>query len=163
MKSLKTFVAVSFAVFMLAVGPTASVRGEPMPTQIGFDRGTYDDSASSQIVVTITRVDQEPNLGVNEQFSVECTIDGGTAVRGVDYRIDGGGVDYRIGLDGSVPGCGTITFPPGVLVRSFTITALKGAGTEKTLVIGLRNPMGAALVETGENSVARITINARAH
>ena len=154
MKSLKTFVAVSFAVFMLAVGPTASVRGEPMPTSIGFDRGTYDDSASSQIVVRIIRVDQEPNEGVNEQFSVECTIDGGTAVRGVDYRI---------GLDGGVPGCGTITFPPGVLVRSFTITALKGAGTEKTLVIGLRNPTGRALVETGENSVARITINARAH
>jgi len=154
MKSLKKFVAVSFAVFMLAVGPTASVRGEPMPTSIGFDRGTYDDSASSQIVVRIIRVDQEPNEGVNEQFSVECTIDGGTAVRGVDYRI---------GLDGGVPGCGTITFPPGVLVRSFTITALKGAGTEKTLVIGLRNPTGRALVETGENSVARITINARAH
>jgi len=165
MKSMKKFVAFSFAVFMLAVGPTASVRGEPMPTSIGFDRGTYDDSASSQIVVRIIRADQEPNEGVNEQFSVECTIDGGTAVRGVDYRIglDSGGVDYRIGLDGGVPGCGTITFPPGVLVRSFTITALKGAGTEKTLVIGLRNPTGRALVETGENSVARITINARAH
>src|SRR5215467_12351770 len=147
MKSMKKFVAVSFAVFMLAVGPTASVRGEPMPTSIGFDRGTYDDSASSQIVVRITRVDQEPNEGVNKQFSVECTIDGGTAVRGVDYRL---------GLDGGVQGCGTITFPPGVLERSFTITALKGAGAEKTLVIELRNPRGAAFVETGENSVARI-------
>ena len=80
---------------MLAVGPTLSVRGEPMPTLIGFDRGTYDDRASSQIVVRITRVDQEPSVGENEQFSVECTINGGTAVEGVDYRLV---------LDGAVQG-----------------------------------------------------------
>jgi len=153
MKSFNRF-AVACATFMLAAGTTLSASAEPMPTLIGFDRGTYDDSASSQIVVRITRVDQEPNTGVNEQFSVECTINGGTAVRGVDYRL---------GLDGGAQGCGTITFPPGVLERSFTITSLKGAGTQKTLVIGLRNPTGASLVETGENSVARITINAPAH
>ena len=68
MKSLKIFVAAGFAVFMLAVGPTASVRGEPMPTLIGFDRGTYDDSGSSQIVVRITRVDQEPSSGKTRKF-----------------------------------------------------------------------------------------------
>jgi hypothetical protein len=153
MKSFNRF-AVAYVVFMLAAGTTLSASAEPMPTLIGFDRGTYDDSASSQIVVRITRVDQEPNTGGNEQFSVECTINGGTAVRGVDYRL---------GVDGGVQSCGTITFPPGVLERSFTITALKGAGTEKTLEIGLRNPTGASLVETGENSVARITINAPAH
>jgi hypothetical protein len=152
MKSFSRF-AVAYAVFMLATGFTLPASAEPLPTVIGFDRGTYDDSASSQIVVRITRVDQEPNEGKNEQFSVECTIDGGTAVRDVDYRL---------GLEGGVQGCGTITFPPGVLERSFTMTALKGAGTEKTLVIGLRNPTGAALVETGQNSVARITINAPA-
>ena len=151
MKSFNRF-AFAYAVFVLAAGSTLSASAEPMPTLIGFDRGTYDDSSSSQIVVRITRVDQEPNLGVNEQFSVECTIKGGTAVRGVDYRLD----------LGSAQGCGTITFPPGVLEQSFTITALKGAGTQKTLEIGLRNPTGAALVETGENSVARITINAPA-
>jgi len=153
MKSFNRF-AFAYAVFVLAAGSTLSASAEPMPTLIGFDRGTYDDSASSQIVVRITRVDQEPNMGVNEQFSVECTINGGTAVRGVDYRLD---------LDGGAQGCGTITFPPGVLEQSFTITALKGAGAEKTLVIELRNPRGAALVETGENSVARITINAPPH
>ena len=153
MKSFNRF-ALAYAVFVLAAGYTLSASAEPMPTLIGFDRGTYDDSASTQIVVTITRVDQEPSLGVNEQFSVECTIKGGSAVRGVDYRL---------GPDGGGQGCGTITFPPGVLERSFTITALKGAGTEKTLVIGLSNPTGAALVETGANSVARITINARPH
>lgn len=152
MKSFNRF-AVAYAVFMFAAGSTLSASAEPMPTLLGFDRGTYDDSASSQIVVRITRVDQEPNTGVNEQVSVECTINGGTAVRGVDYRL---------GPDAGVQGCGIITFPPGVLERSFTITALKGAGTEKTLVIGLRNPTGASLVETGENSVARITINAPA-
>jgi len=152
MKSFNRF-AVACAVFMASAGSTLFASAEPMPTVIGFDRGTYDDSASSQIVVRITRVDQEPNEGVNEQFSVECTISGGTAVSGVDYRL---------GPDGGVPGCGTITFPPGVRERSFTITALKGAGTEKTLVIGLKNPTGASIVETGENSVARITINAPA-
>ena len=153
MKSFKRFAVTAFAVFMLSAGLTLPVRGEPLPTLIGFDRGTYDGSASSEIVVRITRVDQEPSIGVNEQFSVECTINGGTAVEGVDYRLV---------FDGAVQGLGTITFPPGVLERSFTITALKGAGTEKTLVIGLRNPTGASLVETGENSVARITINAPA-
>ena len=153
MKSFNRFAA-ACAIFIVSAGSTLSASAEPMPTLIGFDRGTYDDSASSQIVVRITRVDQEPNTGVNEQFSVECTISGGTAVRGVDYRL---------GADGGVQGCGTITFPPGVHERSFTITALKGAGTEKTLVLGLKNPAGASLVETGENSVARITINAPGH
>jgi hypothetical protein len=153
MQSFKRFVVAAFAVFMLAAGLTVSVRGEPMPTVIGFDRGTYDDSASRQIVVRITRVDQEPSLGENEQFSVECTINGGTAVQGVDYRLV---------FDGAVQGLGTITFPPGVREQRFTISALKGAGTEKTLVIGLTNPTGPAPVELGDNPVAKITINAPA-
>jgi hypothetical protein len=54
MKSFNRF-AVAYAVFMLAAGSTLSASAEPMPTLIGFDRGTYDDSASSQIVVRITR------------------------------------------------------------------------------------------------------------
>ena len=153
MKSLKRFAVAAFAVFMLAAGPAVSVRGEPMPTLIGFDRGTYDDRASSQIVVRITRIDQEPSSGKDEQVSVECTINGGTAVRGVDYRLD---------FDGAVQGLGTITFPPGVLERRFTISVLKGAGTEKTLVIGLTNPTGPTPVALGDNAVAKITINAPA-
>ena len=149
-----TRVAVAaFAVFLLAGGSTLSARGEPMPTLIGFDRGTYDDSGSSQIVVRITRVDQEPSTGENEPFTVDCAISGGTAVRDVDYRLV---------FDGTVKGLGTITFPPGVLEQRFTIRTLKGAGAPKTLVIGLTDPAGAAPVETGENAVARITINAPA-
>jgi len=153
MKSLKRFAVAAFAVFMLAAGPAVSVRGEPMPTLIGFDRDTYDDSSSSPIVVRITRIDQEPSSGKDEQVSVECTINGGTAVRGVDYRLD---------FDGAVQGLGTITFPPGVRERRFTISALKGAGTQKTLVIGLTNPTGPTPVALGDNAVAKITINARA-
>ncbi len=153
MKSFKRFAVAAFAVFMLAAGLTLPVRGEPMPTLIGFDRGTYDDSASSKIVVRITRVDQEPSTGENEEFSVECTINGGTAVEGVDYSLV---------FDGAVKGLGTITFPPGVREKTFTINALKGVGTKKTLVIGLSNPTGPAPVETGENPVAKITINASA-
>ena len=153
MKSLKKFAVAAFAVFVLATGPTVSVRGEPMPTLIGFDRGTYD-SASSQIVVIITRVDEEPSLGKNEQFSVECTINSGTAVRGVDYRLD---------FDGAAQCPGTITFPPGVLERRFTISGLRDVGTEKTLVIELANPTGPAPVATGDNPVAKIRINAQVH
>lgn len=152
MKSLKIFVAAGFAVFMLAVGPTASVRGEPMPTLIGFDRSTYDDRASSQIVVRITRDDPEPSVGASEEFSVDCTITGGTAAEGVDYRLV---------FDGAVPGLGTITFPPGVRVKTFTINALS-AGMGRTLEIGLTNPKGPAPVEVGNNAVAKITIYAPA-
>lgn len=152
MKSLKIFVAAGFAVFMLAVGPTASVRGEPMPTLIGFDRSTYDDRASSQIVVRITRVDPEPSVGASEEFSVDCTITGGTAAEGVDYRLV---------FDGAVQGLGTITFPPGVRVKTFTINALS-AGMGRTLEIGLTNPKGPAPVEVGNNAVAKITIYAPA-
>jgi hypothetical protein len=143
----------AFAAFVLAAGTTMSVRGEPMPTLIGFDRGTYDDRASSQIVVRITRIDEEPSSGEGEQFSVECTIDGGTAVRGVDYRLV---------FDGAVQDLGNITFPPGVRERTFTISALRGDGTQKTLTIGLANPAGATPVATGANPVARVTINAPA-
>ena len=153
MKSFKRFAVAAFAVFMLAAGPTVSVRGEPMPTLIGFDRSTYDDRASSQIVVTITRDDPEPSVGASEEFSVDCTITGGTAAEGVDYRLV---------FDGAVQGLGTITFPPGVHEKRFTISALKGAGTEKTLVIGLTNPTGPSPVATGDNPVAKITINAPA-
>ena len=152
MKSLKIFVAAGFAVFMLAVGPTASVRGEPMPTLIGFDRSTYDDRASSQIVVRITRVDPEPSVGASEEFSVDCTITGGTAAEGVDYNLV---------FDGAVQGLGTITFPPGVREKSFTISALS-AGMGRTVEIGLTNPKGPAPVEVGNNAVAKITINAPA-
>jgi hypothetical protein len=152
MKSLKIFVAAGFAVFMLAVGPTASVRGEPMPTLFGFDRCTYDDRASSQIVVRITRVDPEPSVGASEEFSVDCTITGGTAAEGVDYRLV---------FDGAVQGLGTITFPPGVRVKTFTINALS-AGMGRTLEIGLTNPKGPAPVEVGNNAVAKITIYAPA-
>lgn len=152
MKSCKSFAAAAFAVFMLAAVPTASVHGEPMPTVIGFDRATYDDSASNQIVVRITRVDEEPSTGVNADFSVDCKIDGGTAVQGVDYRLV---------FDGAVKSLGTIVFPPGVREKTFTISTVKGAGAQKTLVIGLTNPIGAAPVTMGDNSVAKITINAR--
>ncbi len=153
MKSFKRFAVTAFAVFMLAAGLTLPVLGEPMPTLIGFDRATYDDSASSKIVVRITRVDQEPSIGENEEFSVECTINGGTAVEGVDYSLV---------FDDAVKGLGNITFPPGVPEQTFTINALKGAGTKKTLVIELSNPTGPSPVETGENAVAKITINASA-
>ena len=153
MKSFKRFAVAAFAVFLLAAGPTVSVRGEPMPTLIGFDRSTYDDRASSQIVVRITRDDPEPSVGASEEFSVDCTITGGTAAEGVDYRLV---------FDGAVHGLGTITFPPGVRVKTFTISALKGAGVGKTLEIGLTNPKGPAPVEMGNNAVAKITITAPA-
>ena len=152
MKSFERIAVAAFAILVLGAGPTMSVGAEPMPTLIGFDRATYDDSASNKIVVRITRADPEPSTGANEPVSVDCTITGGTAVSGVDYRLD---------FDGAVQGLGTITFPPGVRERKFTISVLKGAGAEKTLVFGLTNPGGAALVSMSDNSVAKITIKGR--
>ncbi len=151
MTSFKRFAVAGFAIFMLAAALPA--RAEPMPTLVGFDRSTYQNGASGDIVVRITRVDQEPSTGENEQFYVDCTVLGGTAVEGVDYRFV---------FDGAVRHLGTITIPAGVREQTFTVEALQGAGTGKTLVIGLSNPTGPSPVATGENPVAKITINAPA-
>jgi hypothetical protein len=131
-----------FVAFMLAAGLALSARAEPLLTVVGFAQGAYDDGASSEIVVKITRVDQDPATE-NEQFTVECTLNGGTAVENVDYRVQG---------------LGKIVFPPGVREQSFSVQTMKSGGADKTLLIGLSNPIGATPVVTGENPVAQITI-----
>ena len=145
MKTLKSLLAL----LMLAALPA---HAEPLLTVLGFAQGAYDDTASSEIVVKITRVDQDPATE-SQPFAVDCTLSGGTAVENVDYRLV---------FNGTMQGLGTVTFPPGVHELAFSIHTLKNAGSNKTLLIGLSNPAGAAPVVTGENPVAQITIvNAR--
>ena len=131
-----------FAMITLAALLAVPAYAEPLMTLVGFDRGAYSDGASSEIVVKITRVDQDPATE-NEPFTVECTLNGGTAVENVDYRVQG---------------VGKIVFAPGVREQSLSIQTMKSGGADKTLVIGLSNPSGAMPVVTGENPVAQITI-----
>lgn len=151
MTSFKRYAVAVLATLVLVAALPA--RAEPMPTLVGFNRSTYNNGASSDVVVKITRIDQEPSTGDNEQFYVDCTVLGGTAVEGVDYRLV---------FNGAVQHLGTITIPAGVREQTFTVRALKGARTGKTLVLGLSNPKGSSPVATGENAVAKITINAPA-
>jgi hypothetical protein len=61
-------------------------------------------------------------------------------------------VDYR------VQGLGKIVFPAGVREQSLSIQTMKSGGGDKTLLIGLSNPVGPTPVVTGENPVAQVTI-----
>jgi hypothetical protein len=134
--------ALKVAMLILAAGLVSPVQAEPLLTLVGFGQGAYNDAASSEIVVKIMRVDQDPATE-NEQFTVECTLNGGTAVENVDYRVQG---------------LGRVVFPPGVREQSVSIQTMKSGGADKTLLIGLSNPSGPAPVVTGENPVAQITI-----
>jgi hypothetical protein len=145
MKSLKTVTAAAFALAILLALP---VQAEPLMTVVGFAQGEYSDRASSEIVVKITRVDQDPATE-NEQFTVDCTLNGGTAVENVDYRL---------AFNDSMQGLGKVVFPPGVREQAFSVHTLKAGATDKTLLIGLSNPSGPAPAVTGENPVAQITI-----
>jgi len=138
--------------FCAALALTAPAQAEPLMTVVGFAQEAYNDRASSDILVRITRVDQDP-VTESEQVSVECTLNGGTAVENVDYRLV---------FDGSMKALGTVVFPPGVREQSFRVQTMKSGGADKTLLIGLSNPAGPpagpASVVTGENPVAQITI-----
>ena len=144
-KALKRLLTGSFSLLMLAA---LSAHAEPLLTVVGFAQGAYDDRASSEIVVKVTRVDQDPATQ-SQPFEVDVTLSGGTAVQDVDYRL---------GFNGALRGLGRITLPPGVSELSFSVHTLKSAGADKTLLIGLSNPTGPAPVVTGENPVAQITI-----
>jgi hypothetical protein len=78
-----------------------SANAEPLLTVLGFAQAAYNDSASSEIVVKLTRADQDPATQA-EAFTLDCAVTGGTAVENVDYRL---------AFNGSMPGLGTITFP----------------------------------------------------
>jgi hypothetical protein len=113
-----------------------------------FAQAAYDDRASNEIVVKLTRIDQDPATE-SEAITVDCGVTGGTAVENVDYRF---------GFNGSVVGLGRITFPPGVHEQAFSIYTVKSPGPNKTLQIGCSNPAGPAPAVTGQNPVAQITI-----
>ncbi len=148
MKALAKNVTVALAVLMPASVLTLPVQAEPLLTVVGFAQAAYDDRASNEIVVKLTRIDQDPATE-NEEITVDCGVTGGTAVENVDYRF---------GFNGSVVGLGRITFPPGVHEQAFSIYTVKSPGPNKTLQIGCSNPAGPAPAVTGQNPVAQITI-----
>lgn len=148
MKASAMMCASKFAALLLAAGLSLPLHAEPLLTVVGFAQGAYDDGASSEIVVKISRVDQDPATQ-SQPYEVDVTLSGGTAVQDVDYRL---------GFNGALKGLGRITLPPGVSELSFSVHTLKSAGADKTLLIGLSNPTGPAPVVTGENPVAKITI-----
>jgi hypothetical protein len=127
---------------LLTAGFALCAHAEPLVTVVGFAQAAYSDAGSNEIVVKITRLDQDPATE-SEQFSVDCTLNGGTAVENVDYRVQG---------------LGKIVFPAGVREQSLSIQTMKSGGGDKTLLIGLSNPVGPTPVVTGENPVAQITI-----
>ena len=135
-------------IFCVAVVLALPAQAEPLMTVVGFAQAAYSNSGSSDIVVRITRQDQDP-VTESEQVSVDCTLNGGTAVENVDYRLV---------FDGSMKALGTVVFPPGVREQAFVVRTMKAGGGDKTLLIGLSNPVGAQSVVTGENPVAQITI-----
>ena len=142
MKPLAKVVAVALSVCV----PAALImpaNAEPPLTVMGFAKAAYNDSASSEVVVTLTRVDQDPATA-NEAFTLDCAVTAGTAVENVDYRL--------------APGLGTITFAPGVAEQTITVYTVRNPGPAKTLVIGCSNPSGPAPAATGEHPVAHITI-----
>jgi hypothetical protein len=147
MKALEKMMTLSLAVFTAGL-LALPVKAEPLLTTVGFAKGAYSDGASNEVVVKITRIDQDPATE-SEAFSVDCAVTGGSAVENVDYRF---------GFNGSVTGLGTITFPPGVREQAFSVYTIKTQGPNKTLQIGCSNPTGPAAVVTGENPVAQITI-----
>ena|SRR2546430_15047167 len=147
MKALEKTMKLSLAVLTagLLVLP---VRAEPLVTTVGFAKGAYSDGATNEVVVKITRTDQDPATE-SEAFSVDCAVTGGTAVENIDYRF---------GFNGGLTALGTITFPPGVREQAFSVYTIKTPGPNKTLQIGCSNPTGPAPVVTGVNPVAQITI-----
>jgi hypothetical protein len=148
MNSLAKNVTVALAVLMPASVLTLPAQAEPLLTVVGFAQAAYDDRASNEIVVKLTRIDQDPATE-SDAITVDCGVTGGTAVENVDYRFS---------FNGSVGGLGRITFPPGVHEQAFSIYTVKSPGPNKTLQIGCSNPAGPAPAVTGQNPVAQITI-----
>jgi hypothetical protein len=148
MKTLGKYATLAMAALMLGGLGTRAAMAEPLLTVVGFAKAAYDDRAGNEIVVKITRVDQDPATE-NEPFAVDCVLAGGNAIENQDYRF---------AFNGAVWNLGRVTFPPGVHELAFTIHTTKTPGPNKTLQLSLSNPSGPASVVTGDNPVTTITI-----
>jgi hypothetical protein len=124
------------------------VNAEPLMTLFTFSQSAYDDRGGNEIVVTITRTDQDPATE-NQEFAVNCQLTGGDAVANQDYRLS---------FNGAMWGLGKVTFPPGVHEQSFTVYTYNTSGPNKTLTLALSDPQGPAPVVTGENPTTSVTI-----
>ena len=135
------------ALTMVAVAEHPA-RAEPLMTLFTFSQSAYNDRAGSEIVVTITRTDQD-QATENQQFTVNCQLTGSDAVANQDYRLT---------FNGAMWGLGKVTFPPGVREQSFTIYTYKSSGPNKTLTLALSDPEGPAPTVTGDNPTTTVTI-----
>jgi hypothetical protein len=59
MKALEKMMTLSLAVFTAAMF-ALPVKAEPLVTTVGFAKSAYGDGATNEIVVKITRTDQDP-------------------------------------------------------------------------------------------------------
>jgi hypothetical protein len=121
---------------------------EPLMTIFSFSQSGYDDTATNEVIVTVTRTDQD-QATEDQQFTVNCQITGGDAVPSRDYNL---------GFNGGVWSLGKLTFPPGVHQLAFAVYTYKTTGANKTLRLALSDPDGPAPAVTGTNAVSTVTI-----
>jgi hypothetical protein len=145
---MKTFgrsitLALAFSLGLLAQAASA----EPLMTLVGFAESAYDNRASDEIVIKVTRTDQDPSTE-DQELTVDL-VAAGDAVENEDYRFSLNGTDGKPGR---------ITFAPGVRERLVTIRVIRKPGASKKLQLSLSNPSGPTTAVTGENPTATVTI-----
>lgn len=146
--SLRKIAGLGLAALAFAAGPFQSAMAEPLMTLFSFAQSAYDDSKSNEIVVRITRSDQDPGAE-SEEFTVNCAVTGGDAVENRDYTLS---------FNGSMWAFGKVRFSPGVREQSFTIYTRKVPGPARTLRLALSDPTGDAPAVIGSNPTTTVTI-----
>jgi hypothetical protein len=115
---------------------TLTIVDDDVP-EVQFSSPNYN-AVENQTTATITTT-----LSTASALTVTVTYStsNGTAIAGSDY----------------VPVSGTLTFNPGVITRTFTVTIINNAGNEgdETLTLTLSSPVGATL---GATNPATLTI-----
>ena len=103
------------AALVVGMGCSSLACAEPLSTIFEFSSSTYTDTLKTNtIVVTINRMDQEPNSTETEPFTVDCKLVPSSAVENDDYTTS---------FKWPASGIWKATFPPGVTQQSFTKTA----------------------------------------
>jgi hypothetical protein len=126
-------------------GAALPAAAEPLMTLVGFEAANYENRGSNEIVVRITRTDQDA-AAEDQELTVDLAA-GGDAIENVDFRFSARDSDGKPGR---------ITFAPGVKERIVTVYVLQG-GQGKKLQLSLSNPSSPGTAVTGENPSAVIT------
>jgi hypothetical protein len=148
MNSFRKIAGIGLTAFGLATWAFHTAMAEPLMTMFTFSQSAYKDGKSNEIVVTITRTDQDP-AAETEAFTVNCRLTGGDAVENRDFTLS---------FNGSMWELGKVSFPPGVREQSFTIYTRKTSGPNRTLLLALSDPDGPSPAVTGNNATALVTI-----